>query len=111
MTWHAGRSFYDVLLAAGVQIYEYTPGIVHAKLMVVDGHVCLAGSANMDLRSFRLNFEVHALIHDAVVAEALEAAYAVDLAQSRRIELDAWRSRPRRLHVIEGASRLFSPLL
>ena len=74
VTFHAGRSFYEELLEAGVHIHEYTPGMIHAKTMVVDGRIVLLGSANMDMRSFRLNFEVHALIHDATTARKLEAS-------------------------------------
>jgi cardiolipin synthase len=111
VTFHAGRSFYDPLLEAGVQIYEYVPGIVHAKTMVVDGAVALVGSANMDLRSFRLNFEVHALVHDAALAASLEAGFERDLAQSRLVSLAEWRTRGARPRMYEGAARLVSPLL
>jgi cardiolipin synthase len=111
VTFHAGRSFYDALLDAGVGVYEYTPGIVHAKTMVVDGAVSLVGSANMDLRSFRLNFEVHALVHDAMVASRLEETFTADLAQSSLVSLSTWRARPARTRLYEGAARLVSPLL
>jgi cardiolipin synthase len=111
VTFHAGRSFYEPLLDAGVQLFEFSPGIVHAKTMVVDGAVSLIGSANMDLRSFRLNFEVHALLHDAAVAERLESAFRDDLAQSTQVSLAAWRERPKRVKLYEGAARLVSPLL
>lgn len=111
VTFHAGRSYYQTLLETGVKIYEYEPGIVHAKTMIVDGTVSLVGSANMDMRSFRLNFEVHALIHDPATACKLEAQFASDLASSRRIQIDEWRVRSRMLYVLEGASRLVSPLL
>jgi cardiolipin synthase len=111
VTFHAGRSFYEPLLEAGVGIYEYLPGMVHAKTMVVDGAVSLVGSANMDLRSFRLNFEVHALIHDPSLASHLELEFKRDLAESRLVSLDAWRARGTRLRIYEGAARLVSPLL
>ena len=82
VTFHAGRSFYEPLLEAGVELYEYLPGMVHAKTMVVDGAVSLVGSANMDLRSFRLNFEIHALLHDADLARQLAEAFERDVAGS-----------------------------
>jgi len=107
----AGRSFYEELLEAGVQIYEYGPGMIHAKTMVVDGAVALVGSANMDLRSFRLNFEVHAVVRDERTAARLEAAFADDLAASRRIELAAFRARGAARRVLEGAARLLTPLM
>ncbi|HEY8042306.1 MAG TPA: cardiolipin synthase [Polyangiaceae bacterium] len=111
VTWHAGRSFYAQLLEAGVELHEYQPGIVHAKTMVADRQVALVGSANMDLRSFRLNFEVHALIHDATTATRLCETFDDDLARCRRIDVEAWRSRGAVVRLKEGASRLVSPLL
>jgi cardiolipin synthase A/B len=111
VTFHAGRSFYDELLAAGVDIREYQPGIVHAKTLVVDRQVSLVGSANMDLRSFRLNFEVHTLVHDATTAARLIGVFEHDLAETRAVQLEAWRSRSAALRLKEGAARLVSPLL
>jgi cardiolipin synthase len=111
VVFQAGRSFYEELLEAGVDIYEYGPGMIHAKTMVVDGRVALVGSANMDLRSFRLNFEVHAVIRDATTASELERCFEADLAMSQRIELAAFRGRSAALKVVEGAARLLSPLM
>jgi cardiolipin synthase A/B len=111
VTFHAGRSFYDELMEAGVHIHEYQPGMIHAKTMVVDSRVALVGSANMDLRSFRLNFEVHALICDEVTARALDDIFQADLKQAREVTLEAWRTRSRLLRVAEGGARLVSPLL
>jgi cardiolipin synthase len=111
VTYHAGRSFYGQLLAAGVEIQEYLPGIVHAKTLVADRHVALVGSANMDLRSFRLNFEVHALVHDHTTAARLRETFDGELAQSQRVDGDAWADRGWSLKLREGASRLVSPLL
>jgi cardiolipin synthase A/B len=111
VTFHAGRSFYTDLLKAGVDIREYQPGIVHAKTLVADSQIVLVGSANMDLRSFRLNFEVHTLVHDTTTATCVRNAFEDDLARSRRVDLDAWDSRAWTLRVKEGAARLVSPLL
>ncbi len=60
VTQQAGRSYYTELLEYGVEIFEYLPGMIHSKTMLVDDELSLVGSANMDVRSFRLNFEVHA---------------------------------------------------
>lgn len=109
--FQAGRSFYQELLDAGVSIYEYGPGMIHAKTMVVDGTVALAGSANMDLRSFRLNFEVHAVIRDDKTARDMESLFYEDLAVSTKLDAAAFRARPWYLHVLEGAARLASPLM
>ena len=57
------------MLSRGVRIFEYQPSMLHAKTMVIDGQLALVGSANIDIRSFRLNFEVGALIDDPAAAE------------------------------------------
>src|SRR4029453_9435491 len=64
VTHRAGMSYYAELLESGVELYEYFPGMIHAKTMLVDDEIALVGSANMDMRSFRLNFEVHAVAYD-----------------------------------------------
>jgi cardiolipin synthase len=109
--WRAGRAFYEELLEAGVSIFEYGPGMIHAKTIVVDHALALVGSANMDLRSFRLNFEVHALVRDATTARDLARAFEADLAVSERVELPAFRARGWPERVLEGAARLLSPLM
>jgi cardiolipin synthase len=111
VTYHAGRSFYAQLLDAGVDVLEYEPGIVHAKTMVADGQVALVGSANMDLRSFRQNFEVHALVHDPATALKLRESFAEDEAKCRRVDRTEWQRRSWALRIREGAARLVSPLL
>ena len=85
--------------------------MIHAKTMVVDGAVALVGSANMDLRSFRLNFEVHAVVRDERTAARLEAIFEDDLARSRRVDLEASSSAGIPLRVLEGAARFLSPLM
>jgi cardiolipin synthase len=111
VTLHAGRSFYTQLLEAGVRVLEYEPGMVHAKTLVADGQVSLVGSANMDLRSFRLNFEVHALVHDPATAAAVSEAFAGYEAKTHGVRLDDWLARSWTLRLKEGAARLVSPLL
>jgi len=106
----AGRSFYDELLENGIEIYEFDRGMLHSKIITVDDRWCMLGSANMDIRSFRLNFEVTALVYD--VGVALELARLVEsyVADSRRI-VRSVRERRMGREVLEGAARLFSPLL
>ena len=111
VTFHAGRSFYAPLVEAGVEVCEYQPGIVHAKTLVADSQVALVGSANMDLRSFRLNFEVHAMVHDGSTAAALHAEFERDAARSSVVESAVWSARGWGPRFKEGASRLVSPLL
>jgi cardiolipin synthase len=107
----AGRSFYDGLLGAGVEIHEYLPGMLHTKAMVVDGHFGTVGSANLDVRSFRLNFELLVVLYDPRLVAELEALFRADQQHARRLSLAAWRARPFHHRVREGLGRLLSPLL
>ncbi|MGH9360340.1 MAG: cardiolipin synthase, partial [Thermoanaerobaculia bacterium] len=75
----AARSFYPQLVPAGVRVFEYQPRMLHAKTMAVDGAFSVVGSANVDMRSFRLNFEVGALILDSGFARDLEGRFLADL--------------------------------
>jgi cardiolipin synthase A/B len=86
----AGRSLYRRLLRAGVEIYEYQPQILHAKLIIVDDAV-YAGSSNLDPRSLRINYELTLRLPDSHLAASARACFAACLAHSERIELAAWR--------------------
>jgi cardiolipin synthase len=107
----AARSYFAELLAAGVKIYEYQPRFIHAKTMVCDGDVTFIGTANLDNRSFRLNFEVVAVIYGEATNAILAEAFLADLRDSREVirsEFDA-QSFGRRLS--QASARLLSPLL
>ncbi len=107
----AARSFYTELVDAGVAVYEYERGVLHSKIVTVDDRWCLVGSANMDVRSFRLNFEVSALLYESAVAADLGAYVESFCSQARQITLrDAHRT-PLWRRLGEGAARLLAPLL
>ncbi|NLZ29782.1 MAG: cardiolipin synthase [Methanomicrobiales archaeon] len=106
----ASLSFIGDLLDAGVRAYTYDAGFLHAKTIVVDGKAGSVGSANWDVRSFRLNFEANAFFYDAVVGAELARAFEEDLTVSTEITLEGYRARPHRVRVKESVSRLFSPL-
>ncbi|HEY2585682.1 MAG TPA: cardiolipin synthase [Tepidisphaeraceae bacterium] len=94
----ASRSYYADLLVAGVRIYEYVGGLLHTKSMTVDGEIALLGSANMDRRSFDLNYENNILVHDAAATAALRARQLqyIDAARPINVQtVQAW-SLPRR---------------
>ncbi|MBE7559764.1 cardiolipin synthase [bacterium] len=107
----AGRYYYEDVLAAGVKIFEYPDGTLHAKVMLVDGAWATVGSANMDIRSFRLNFEVNLIVFGRDIAERVAAAFARDLKISRPVVLEAFRRRGRRRRLLENVFRLVSPML
>src|SRR5690606_40268716 len=101
---------FDDLLAAGVKVYEYGPRLLHTKALLVDDEFALIGSANFDNRSFRLNFELSMLFHDAAIAAELAALFERDLGQAPRARDD--RPRPLfRARLPEALARLCSPLL
>ena len=107
----AACSYYHDLLRVGVEIYRYQKGFVHAKTMVLDGKLAVVGTANMDFRSFDLNFEVAAFVYDDAVAAQLSRAFHDDLSHSDRIDPDQWLARPRLQQLGQKTARMVAPLL
>jgi len=93
----ASRASYERLLEQGVQLHEYQPAMMHAKVMVVDGVLSVFGSANFDNRSLELNDELNLAAFDKALAARLTADFERDIARSKTLKLDEWRSRP--LHI------------
>ena len=90
---HASRSQFGALLEAGVEIYEYQAGLLHAKTMTIDGIWATIGSTNLDTRSFALNEELNAVLYNTEVAGRLEQIFTDDLTRSRKIDYAEWRDR------------------
>ncbi|MDR3288400.1 MAG: cardiolipin synthase [Peptococcaceae bacterium] len=111
ITYWAARSFFMELLAVGVRIYSYKKGILHAKILIIDGEIGSVGSTNFDERSFRLNFEVTSLIYDSAFAQRLEWDFKQDMNDSEEIWPEEFEQRPLGERVKESFARLFSPLL
>ena len=107
----AARSYYNEILEAGVEVYLYKKGFVHAKTVVADGQLAIVGTANMDHRSFELNFEVNAMIYDAPLAQQLKRAFEDDLKHAVKINSRDWGKRTLFKQLPEKLCRLFSPLL
>ncbi len=107
----AASSYYADLLGAGVEVYCYQKGFVHAKTLVADGQLAAIGTANMDYRSFDLNFEVSAFVYDADLAQQLRQAFYEDLSQADAIDYEVWRQRPAWKKLLQKAARMVSPLL
>ncbi len=107
----AARSYYDALLACGVRVYEYEPTMIHAKTVIVDDVLSAVGTANMDNRSFRLNFEVTAILYGEKHARELAAQFKADLRASREIKVNARKQVPLRWRFAEAGARVLSPLL
>ena len=107
----ASKSYYDRLLEAGVNIHLYQKGFVHAKTIVTDQKLCMVGTANMDNRSFELNFEVNAIVYDEAVAKKLHQLFYDDLEHATKINKEEWFSRPWYVKFPEKIARLFSPVM
>lgn len=107
----ASRSYYHELMEAGVRIYEYNRGFIHAKIIQVDNRVASVGTANLDIRSLHLGYEVNAIVYDELVVKTLEEDFLRDLKHCVEIDLMAWENRPLRKNIAESTARLFSPLL
>ncbi len=107
----ASQSYYEDMLRAGVRIYEYHPGLLHSKTMTVDGEILLIGSANMDRRSFDLNYENNILVSDRALTAALRARQMTYLAASTQITRDAVEGWSWRRRLWNNALALVGPLL
>lgn len=107
----AGRSFYESLLQAGVEIQEYRRGILHSKTVTVDGNWSLISTANFDSRSMLLNFEVGVALFDSRIAARLEKDYSEDIQHAKRIRLDYWQKRSSMHVFVENLCRLFAPVM
>lgn len=93
MAQWAARGLYGRMLRAGVEVWEYKPSMMHAKLGIADD-MLIAGSANLDIRSGMINFELVAVVHDRALAARARADFEEDLHQSVRIQLEEWKKRP-----------------
>ena len=110
-TLNAGRSYYDSLLRAGVEIYEYQAGQLHSKTLTIDGCWSLVGTPNCDSRSLCLNFEVGVVLYDVGLAEQLDHDFDRDLLNARRIIPLEWAQRSMIARLRENVCRMFSPVL
>lgn len=107
----AAFSYLEELMETGAEVYLYQNGFIHAKVLTVDGIVSVIGSANMDQRSFNLNFEANALIYDEEITARLECDFWNDLQVSQKLSLETFRERHLLQKMAESATRLLSPLL
>jgi len=102
----ASRRRYGVLLGGGVRIFEYQAGMIHAKVLIIDGTWSVLGSTNFDNRSFVLNDEVNVALLDPALSKVLQADFAADISNSRAVSLDEWRRRPLLERVLAALGRL-----
>lgn len=107
----AGRSFYNDLIGSGVQIYEHDHTMLHSKVMVIDRSWAMVGSANVDERSFRVNFELTTILYSSDLADELYRDFEALRAQSRHVRRKSLSARSTGESILLGLARLASPLL
>lgn len=107
----AANTYMQEVAAAGVKMFLYEAGYMHAKTITVDGEVASVGSANWDIRSFSINYELNAIVYDAELARRLDADFERDLAHCSPFRLSEYQRRPGLLRFRDSAARLASPLL
>jgi cardiolipin synthase len=107
----AGRAYYEELLESGVRVYERRPPFMHAKALIVDDEVAMMGSANLDVRSLRLNYETNLLIYDPAFIGQIKRTLLEEIALSHELDLNLWRQRPLAQRMKENAASLLTPIL
>ncbi len=107
----ATYSYIGILLDVGAKVYIYDKGFMHAKTICADGEVASVGSANFDIRSFKLNFEANAFIYDPDVVETLERVFLSDIGDSHELTKYMYKKRSLVIKFKESVSRLLSDLL
>ena len=107
----ATYSYIGEMLEAGAKVYIYQNGFLHAKTIMVDGKIASVGTANIDVRSFRLNFEVNAFLYSEEVTQKLLKHFEEDMEKSDLITLDDYNKRSLWIKFKESIARLISPIL
>jgi len=110
VTW-ASASYFPRLIRAGVRVFAYERGFLHAKSMAVDSWVATIGSANLDMRSFHLNFELNAFVFGGRFADDLAARFEQDLGHAREVTAADVARQGYGRRILHAGARLFSPLL
>jgi cardiolipin synthase len=110
-TYLAGRSYYPDLLSGGVRVFEYLKGTLHSKLWLFDDDLSVVGSANLDTRSFRMNFEISCWILARAVNERLAALFVEDRSASEEVTIESVQGAGRVQQLKEAVVNLLSPLL
>lgn len=108
---YATDSYIEQLARSGVRIFRYHKGFVHAKTMIIDDYFTSIGTANLDYRSFSLNFEINALLYNTGVNRQMREIYEKDLLESEEVDYERWLERGMTRKIQESISRLWAPLL
>lgn len=107
----ASKSYIWELVECGAHCYTYDNGFIHSKMVSIDGKICTVGTANMDIRSFNLNFEVNAIIYDESVTRKVDEAFMEDILSSTLLTPELYDKRTLIVKFKESVYRLLSPIL
>lgn len=107
----AGNTYIREVVAAGVHVFLYTGGYFHPKTLSIDSEICSVGSANMDIRSCSLDYELNMVCYDTELARSIEQQFIRDLANCTEFSLQEYADRPFLAKLRDSVARLFSPLL
>ena len=107
----ASYSYFNDILKSGGKVYLYTKGFIHSKVIIIDDKIASTGSANMDLRSFMLNFEINAFIYDKQVIDVMTKDFLEDMNNSEELNIKDFNNRSMTQKLKESIARLFSPIL
>jgi cardiolipin synthase len=111
VAYWAAYTYITDMIDTGVEIHMYQPGYLHAKTISVDGLACSIGSANFDIRSFNIDYELNAIIYDKSLTRQLEADFLNDLKECTPFNLAEYEAQPFHIRFRDAVSRLASPLL
>src|SRR5699024_5611477 len=107
----ASYSYFNDILKSGGKVYLYTKGFIHSKVIIIDDKIASTGSANMDLISFMLNFEINAFIYDKQVIDVMTKDFLEDMNNSEELNIKDFNNRSMTQKLKESIARLFSPIL
>jgi len=107
----ASLTFLGELMRNDINVFMYQKGMIHSKVMIIDGELSSIGTANMDYRSFDNNAEVNALFFDESLAQELKSYFDSDLTDSAKLHYRAWRKRPLKIRLLGSIGRLIAPVL
>jgi cardiolipin synthase A/B len=107
----AGNTYIDEIVAAGVRVFLYEKGYLHAKTISIDSDICSIGSANVDIRSFSINYELNAVFYNATLATQLESDFEQDLVHCTEFDPEIYKRRSAVSRFRDSVARVLSPLL
>jgi len=108
--YYSTESYIGELLDAGIRVYKYR-GFIHSKMVVADDEIATIGTTNIDIRSFKLHFEINAFVYDRSTAKECNEIFKYDIKSSDEVTTSSYNNRSIKQRMLEGICRLFSPIM